>query len=287
MTGRSLCPPTIQLPSTVHEVLAARLDRLPPAEKALLQTLAVMGRAVPWRLLTQVVAQPEAALYQLLGALQAAEFLYEEPAGPERAYRLKHVLTQEVAYASLPQERRRSLHECTAQALEALYANRLEEYYGALAHHYRQSGNTEKAVVYLQGAGAQAMQHSAYVEAVQHCTTGMEVLTTLPDTPERARQELDVLIPLAEAVRMAKGETSLDYERACVRAHALCQQLGDTPQLFEMLIGLRKYYEVRGQCQRARELAEQTFTLTAYLEDPPPRESPLFARANLVCTSAR
>ena len=136
-TGSSPCPPTIQLPSTVQEVLAARLDRLPPAEKALLQTLAVIGSTVPWRLLAQLVGQPEAALYQPLGALQAAEFLYEQPAGSERAYRFKHVLTQEVTYASLAQERRWRLHERTAQALEALYAVRLEEHYGALAHHYR------------------------------------------------------------------------------------------------------------------------------------------------------
>jgi predicted ATPase len=100
--GRSPCPPTIQLPSTVQEVLAARLDRLPSAEKTLLQTLAVMGRAVPWRLLTQVVGQPEEVLYQPLGALQAAEFLYEQPVGPERAYRFKHVLTQDVRGLRLP-----------------------------------------------------------------------------------------------------------------------------------------------------------------------------------------
>ena len=106
---------------------------------SLLQTLAVIGSAVPWRLLTQVVGQPEEALCQPLGALQATEFLYEQPAGSERAYRFKHVLTQEVTYASLAQERRRMLHERTAQALEALYAERLEEHYGALAHHYRQT----------------------------------------------------------------------------------------------------------------------------------------------------
>jgi len=135
--GASPCLPAIQLPSTVQEVLAARLDRLPPAEKALLQTLAVIGDAVPWCLLAQVVGQPEEALYQPLGALQAAEFLYKQPVGSERASRFKHVLTQEMTYASLAPERRRRVHERTAQALEALHAERLEEHYGALAHHYR------------------------------------------------------------------------------------------------------------------------------------------------------
>jgi tetratricopeptide (TPR) repeat protein len=96
----------------------------------------------------------------------------------------------------------------------------------------------------------------------------VELLTTLLHTPEHARHELDLLLPLAEAVHMTKGEMSLDYERLCVRAHALCQQLGDTPRLLEVLTGLRKHYEVRGQCQRARELAEQIFTLTVPLQDP-------------------
>jgi tetratricopeptide (TPR) repeat protein len=267
-TGWSPCPPMLQISATVQEVLVARLDHLPPAALSLLQTLAVLGRSVPWRLLTQVVGQPEASLSQALETLQVAEFLYEQPVGLERAYRFKHVLTQEVAYTSLPREQRQQLHACTAQALEALYADRLEEHYEMLAHHYCQSGNAAQAVAFLQRAGEQALQRSAYVEAVQHFTTGADLLTTLPHTLEHARHELDLLIPLAEAVRIAQGETSLDYERFCVRAHALCQQLGDTPQLFEVLIGLRKYYEVRGQCQRARELAEQAFTLTAPLQDP-------------------
>src|SRR5262245_35708888 len=114
----------------------------------------------------------------------------------------------------------------------------------------------------------QAVQRAAYDEADQQLATGVDLLTTLPHTLEHVRHEVDLLIPLAEAVRMTQGETSPNYERLCVRAHALCQQLGDTPRLLEVLTGLRKYYEVRGQCQRARELAEQVFTRTAPLQDP-------------------
>ena len=150
--GRLWCAWLVALP-THHSTPVLRAGGTggaprPPAARreALLQTLAVIGSVVPWRLLAQVVGQPEEALYQPLGALQAAEFLYEQPVGSERAYRFKHVLTQDVAYASLAQERRGRVHERTAQALEALYAERLEEHYGALAHHYRQSGNTAKAV---------------------------------------------------------------------------------------------------------------------------------------------
>ena len=143
----------IQLPATVQAVLTARIDRLPAAEKALLQTLAVIGKTFAWSLLARVVAQPEEELLGRLAHLRAAEFLYEQPAFPESEYTFKHALTQEVAYTSLLLERRQALHERTAQAIEALYADRLAEHYEALAHHYSRSGNTPKAVDYLQRAG--------------------------------------------------------------------------------------------------------------------------------------
>lgn len=174
------------MPPTVQGVLAARIDRLSAEDKELLQTLAVIGTTFSLRLLTRVVEQPEEALYQGLSHLQAAEFLYEQPAFPDLEYTFKHALTHNVAYASLLVERRKVLHERTAQALEALYGDRLEEYYGALAHHYSHSGNTAKAVTYLRLAGQQVTQRSAHAEAVAHLSRGIELLTTLPETAERA-----------------------------------------------------------------------------------------------------
>ena len=97
-------PPTaLHLSPTVHGVLAARIDRLAPDEKALLQQLAVIGREFPLSLLRQVVVQPEEDLYRLLASLQRKEFLYEQPAFPEVEYSFKHALTQEVAYGSVLQ----------------------------------------------------------------------------------------------------------------------------------------------------------------------------------------
>src|SRR5712691_10723253 len=130
----------IQLPPTVQGVLAARIDRLPPEEKALLQTLAVIGKEFSLSLLKQVVNQPEDSLQRLLSHLRAAEFIYEQPAFPEPEYTFKHALTQEVAYNSLLVERRKVLHERTARAIEALFHYRVEEYYNELAYHYSRSG---------------------------------------------------------------------------------------------------------------------------------------------------
>jgi predicted ATPase len=258
----------IQIPPTVQGVLAARIDRLAPEGKALLQTLAVIGTAIAAPLLTRVVDQPDAELRQRLSHLQAAEFLYERPAGPELEYVFKHVLTQEVAYAALAGERRRVTHARTAQALEVLYAQRLEDHYGELAHHYRHSGHAEKAVFYLQRAGEQAFQRSAYTEAISLLTTGLELLQTLPDTPERRRQELAVQITLGQAFMATKGQVSPEAEHAYTRAYALCQQVGETPQLYEVLAGLRVVYEVRGELAKARELAEEVLSLAQRAQDP-------------------
>ena len=111
--------PTIQVPATVQAVLAARIDRLPPEEKRLLQTAAVIGTEVPLPLLQAIAELPEAALHRGLAHLQAAEFLYETRLFPEREYTFKHALTHEVAYGSLLQERRRVLHARIVEALEA------------------------------------------------------------------------------------------------------------------------------------------------------------------------
>src|SRR5262249_7577627 len=111
MSSRAPLPPDIRLPTTVQGVLAARMDRLPPDEKTLLQTLAVIGRKFSWSLLKKVVEQLETELYGQLARLQAAEFIYEQPAFPDVEYIFKHALTQEVAYNSLLHERRKVLHE--------------------------------------------------------------------------------------------------------------------------------------------------------------------------------
>src|SRR5262249_50717090 len=156
----------LHIPATVQGVLAARIDRLAPDEKALLQQLAVIGREFPLSLLRHVLPQPEEEVYRLLTALQHKEILYEQPAFPEPDYSFKHALTQEVAYGTVLQERHKALHERTAQAIESLYHTKLEDHYSELAHHYSHSGNTPKAVEYLHLAGHLAVQRSAYAEAL-------------------------------------------------------------------------------------------------------------------------
>jgi class 3 adenylate cyclase/predicted ATPase len=258
----------IQLPPTVQGVLAARIDRLGADEKALLQTLAVIGKEFSLSLLRYVVDKPEDELHQLLSHLQAAEFIYEQPAFPEPEYTFKHALTQEVAYNSVLLERRKGLHERAAQATETLFHERLEEHYSELAHHYRRSGNTEKAVEYLQRAGRQAMQRSAYAEAIGHLTIALELLKTLPDTPERIQQELVLQTALGPALMATKGYAAPEVEHAYARARELCQLVMEAPQVSRVLRGLRVFYFVRAEFQTARELGEQLLSLAERQHDP-------------------
>ena len=205
-------PTELHISPTVQGVLAARIDRLEAEEKDLLQQLAVIGREFSLSLVRKVVPQPEAELYRLLASLQSKEFLYEQPAFPEPDYIFKHALTQEVAYGMVLQGRRKALHERTAQAMETLDRATLDEHYSELAHHYSRSGNTPKAVEYLQLAGQQAVQRSANAEAISHLTTALELLQTLPDILERTRQELTLQIALGAPLAATKS-VSANYMR--------------------------------------------------------------------------
>src|SRR5262249_20697884 len=261
-------PTELHISPTVQGVLTARIDRLSPAEKALLHQVAVIGRQFPLSLIHHVVTQPEEELYRLLASLQSKEFLYEQPAFPEVQYIFTHALTQEVAYGTVLQERRKALHERTAQAIEALYRATLDEHYSELAHHYSRSGNTEKAVEYLHLAGHQAVQRSAYTEAASHLRLALDLLKTLPDNREHTQQELTLQIALGVTLMATKGHGVLEVERVYTRARELCQQIGETPQLFAVLRGLWNFYLVRAEFKTARETAEQFLSLAQRLQDP-------------------
>jgi predicted ATPase len=136
-----------------------------------------------------------------------------------------------------------------------------------LAHHYTEAGRSAQAIPYWQRAGQRAMQRSAYVEAVAHLTRGLALLSTFPGTPECLQQELDMQITLGPALMATKGQASPEVEHAYARARELCQQVGETPQLFSVLGGLHRFYFARGALQTARELGEQHLRLAQTHDD--------------------
>src|SRR5262249_41855357 len=137
-----------------------------------------------------------------------------------------------------------------------------------VAHHYTAAGLIERALPYWQQAGERATQRSAYVEAIGHLTTGLELLKTLPDTPERVQHELTLQIALGSALIATKGYGVPEVGYAYTRARELCRQIGETPQLFPALLGLSVFHMVRAEYQTARELGEQCLSLAQRAQDP-------------------
>ena len=179
-------------------------------------------------------------------------------------------MIQDAAYASLLKSTRQQVHQQVAQVLEAQFPETVATQPELVAQHYTEAGLTEQAIPYWQRAGQQALQRSANLEAVQHLTKGLELLATLPETPARAQQELDLLIALGPALMATKGIAAPEVEQTYARARALCAQVGDTPQLFPTLRGLWRFYYNHGALSTAQELGEQLMRLAQRAADPVP-----------------
>jgi class 3 adenylate cyclase/predicted ATPase len=261
--------PPLAIPTTLHDSLMARLDRL-AAVKGLAQLGATLGRAFAYELLHAVSPWDEGTLHRGLQQLVEAEFLYQQGLLPQATYIFKHALIQDTAYQSLLKSTRQQYHQHIAQVLEARFPEIAETQPEVLAHHYTAAGCTAQAIGYWQHAGQRALQGSAYAEAVAHLTQGLAVLTTLPETPARLQQELDLQVALGPALVATKGYATPDAECAYTRARELCTQLGDTPQLFSVLRGLMLYYQTRGNVQTATQLGEQLLRLAHAQPDPAP-----------------
>ncbi|WP_018314835.1 adenylate/guanylate cyclase domain-containing protein [Cupriavidus sp. UYPR2.512] len=258
----------LHIPTTVQGVLAARMDRLPRAERELLQTLAIIGKEFTFSLVQKVFVQPEARLHPLLAVLQAGEFIYERPAFPEIAYAFKHALTQEVAGNSLLSEERGALHERTGRAIEALFGHQLKDRYNELAHHFSLSGNIPKAVEYLHCAGRQAVDHSAHRDAITHLSKALTLVTHLPDSKGRTQQELALRITLGQALIAARGFAASEVAENYTKALALCPTGAATSELFQVKLGLRTFLLIRAQHRKAYELGGELLSLAESTMNP-------------------
>ena len=257
----------LAIPATLHDSLMARLDRL-AAVKALAQLGATLGREFSYALLRAVAPWEEGIVHQGLHQLVAAEFLYQRGVPPQATYTFKHALIQDVAYQSLLRSTRQQYHQRIAQALEAQFPETVATQPELVAQHYTAAGCAEQAVVYWQRAGQHASDRSAHLEAISHLTTGIELLKTLPETPEHTQQALTLHIALGAALQMAKGHAAPEVEHAYTQARALCQQVGETPELVPVLFGLWRFYLVRSQLHTAREIGDTLLRLAQRTDDP-------------------
>jgi predicted ATPase len=246
--------PPLAIPTTLQDSLMARLDRLATV-KSLAQLGATLGREFSYDLLQAVSPWDERTVQRGLHQLVAAELLYQRGLPPQATYLFKHALIQEVAYQSLLRSARQQHHQRIAQVLEARFPEIVEAQPELVAHHYTEAGLHTQAIPYWQRAGQRALQRSTNQEAISHSTKGLELLITLPDTSERAQQELLLQTTLGPALMAVKGHAAPEVERAYARARALCQQVGDTSQVVPVLYGLWAFHFVRAELQTAHELA--------------------------------
>jgi predicted ATPase len=218
--------------------------------------------------LLQHISKQEQELDKHITEFESKELIYEERTVPELEYAFKHAFTQEATYESILGQRRREFHQQVAQGIERLYKERLGEYYEELAHHYSRSDDIGKAIEYLLKAGHKAVRMSANEEGIGYFSRGLELLKMLPDTPERAQQELTLQLALGTPLVAIKGFGAPELGRVYTRARELCQRIGEAPQLFPALYGLGVFYMVRAEYQTALELGEQLLSLAECQRDP-------------------
>jgi predicted ATPase len=259
----------IGIPTTVHAVLAARIDRLSPAHKDLLQTLAVIGKEFPHRMVARTTSIPEHALVPMLEALEASEFILERRSSPEAVYAFKHALTQEVAYRSLLSERRALLHGIVGAAAEELFATHLEDHLASLARHFRESTNTTKAIHYLRLAGEQASRRAANAEALELLGAALHLISKEPDGPERARRELEIRVAVSAVLIASKGYAAPELETEFKQMFRLCEQINDPLLFFFVQVQAWAFASVRGEIEpRSRALSDSLMTMAEQLGHP-------------------
>jgi len=258
-------PQALNIPATAQSVLAARIDRLAPDDKRLLQTASVIGKDVPYPLLQAIAEMDETALRAGLARLRASEFLYEARLFPDLEYTFKHALTQQVAYQSILQDRRRALHAQLVQSMEGLDARRIEDHIERLAEHAQRGEVWEKAVVYIPQAGAKAAARGASKEAAVYFEQGLAALAQLPESSARAARAIDLRIELRNTLLVHdQVGPALD---CILLAEATARSLGDQHRLARVLAHKTHSLWLMGRHREAVAVGREARTLAKAVGD--------------------
>ena len=248
------------VPSSLQASLLARLDRL-PAAKHVAQVGSVIGREFGHELLAAVATFIETTLSQGLEELVLTGLALRRGIPPDATYVFKHVLVQETAYNTLLRRRRQELHARITTVLEETYPEIAEQQPDILAHHCAHAGLVDKAIDYFGRAGRQSLARSATAEAAAQLRKGLELLSGLPDGPDRWRRELELQSALGAALVASRGNSAPETGQACIRARELCERLGDINTLVPVLSGLSTYYQTRSEYGAMRLVAEDLLRL--------------------------
>jgi tetratricopeptide (TPR) repeat protein len=260
----------IDVPQSLRIVIGRRLARLSQDTQKVLSAAAVIGRSFNFELLEASTRADADSLLDCLDEVERTGLISSTLQYPEARFKFAHELIRQAVLAGLSAARRQRLHLNVADAIERLYSKELEVHVDDLAHQLWQAGgaaDASRTVRYLQMAGEEAVKRSANVEAVSYFNRGLELLKTMPVTPEHVQRELSLQIGLGVPLSLTKGMSAPEVETTYNRARELCRRVGESPQLFSVVLGLRRFYFIRGEPQTALELGAQLLTL-AHRQDP-------------------
>jgi class 3 adenylate cyclase/tetratricopeptide (TPR) repeat protein len=255
----------LKIPATVQAILAARIDRLAPEAKRLLQAAAVIGKDVPMPLLLAIADAPEHEVRAELAHLQAAEFLYETRLFPDLEYTFKHALTHEVAYGGLLHDRQRALHARITEAIERLSTERIAEQAERLAHHALRGELWDKAVAYLRQAGLRAMARAANREAIAHLEQALGALRRLPETRETTELTIDIRIDLRNALHPLGDQARMGDHLH--EAEVLARALGDQHRLARIATFIVIQCLATGDYDEAVRFGQEALSIARTLSD--------------------
>ena len=255
----------VAIPSTIQEVIMARVDSLPDGAKSVLQTGSAIGREFSCELIKRVTGIPTPEMTPHLSVLRDSELLYERGIFPQATYIFRHSLTQEVAYDSLLQKRKQEIHERIGQAIEELYSDRLEEFYEILAYHYSKSEKHEKAYEYLKLSGDKATRSNSPWEAFRFCKAAIDAINMLPDNEHRKRRSIEVRLSVLPSMgRLGFLEDSLAILEEGER---LCREVGDDMSLARLSSYIGLAYTLEGNTKQARKYNETAFWAAVSADD--------------------
>ncbi|MGH7818383.1 MAG: tetratricopeptide repeat protein, partial [Candidatus Binatia bacterium] len=259
---------SVQIPATVQSILASRIDRLPPDEKRILQSAAVIGKVgkeLPFTLLRGLGEHDEQELRAGLAHLQASEFLYETSLFPDLEYTFKHALTHEIAYGSMLHDRRRALHGAIVEVIERLYPERLAEQVERLAHHSLHGELWEKAVDYFHGSARKAIARSAYGEAAACYDHALAAIARLPDDRATRLRGVKLRFELHSWLGPL-GQTSRAIE-SLSQAEPIAEALGDRRLLARLLAQTGMCRWLQGSFDRALESGRRALDIAIAIGD--------------------
>jgi class 3 adenylate cyclase/predicted ATPase len=258
--------PPFAIPTSLHDSLMARLDRLASVRRVA-QIGAAIGRAFPYALLHAVSRLPEDELQTALDRLVASELVFQRGMPPDAVYAFKHALVQDAAHGSLLRSSRRQLHAEIAEALEGQSPDLMDSQPELFARHYAEAGLVEKSVAFWSKAGRSSAARSAMAEAAAQFQMGLDQLALLRNSPERQRQELELSSALGAVLMAAKGIAAPETGDAYARARELWEQLGSPSEFVHVPRGLAFYHVYRGELDLAMRLDEDVLRLSSRRND--------------------